>query len=75
MSHVDDVGKKAADGVDALDDLANAGRKKPLGETSSATKGYSNFADGMSPEDAARYISNNEKAFLMNFLKEQERQD
>lgn len=30
INSLDDVGKKAADGVDALDDLANAGRKKPL---------------------------------------------
>ena len=33
----------------------------------SATQGYSNFADGMSTEDAARYIANNEKAFFNEF--------
>ena len=30
----------------------------------SSTQGYSNFADGMSPEDATRYISNNAKSVL-----------
>lgn len=34
----------------------------------SSTQGYSNFADGMSPEDATRYISNNEKAFYNEFF-------
>lgn len=36
-------------------------------ESGRPTKGYSNFADGMSPEDAARYIANNEKAFFNEF--------
>ena len=36
-------------------------------EGGTPTQGYSNFADGMSPEDAARYIANNEKAFFNEF--------
>lgn len=32
-----------------------------------STQGYSNFADGMLPEDATRYILNNEKAFFNEF--------
>ena len=36
-------------------------------ESGKTTKGYSDFADGMSPEDAARYIANNEKAFFNEF--------
>lgn len=36
-------------------------------ESGTPTQGYSNFADGMSPEDAARYIANNEKAFFNEF--------
>ncbi len=30
--------------------------------------GYTSFADMMSPEDAARYIANNEKAFFNEFF-------
>lgn len=33
-------------------------------EGGTVTQGYSNFADGMSPEDVAKYIANNEKAFF-----------
>ena len=33
----------------------------------SSTQGYSNFANGMLPEDATRYILNNEKAFFSEF--------
>ena len=37
------------------------------GGTNLDVKGYSNFADGMSPEDAARYITNNEARFFEEF--------
>ena len=36
-------------------------------EGGTATQRYSNFADGMSPEDAVRYIANHEKAFFNEF--------
>ncbi|MDE6662799.1 MAG: hypothetical protein K2K46_05565 [Lachnospiraceae bacterium] len=36
-------------------------------EGGTVTQGYSNFADGMSPEDVAKYIANNEKAFFNEF--------
>ena len=46
-------------------------RKDPLkkdgSKGGSSTNGYSIFADGMSPEDATRYILNNEKAFFNEF--------
>ena len=43
-------------------DLLESGSKGGL-----STQGYSNFADGMLPEDATRYILNNEKAFFNEF--------
>ena len=42
--------------------LVDAGSKGGL-----STQGYSNFADGMLPEDATRCILNNEKAFFNEF--------
>lgn len=36
-------------------------------EGGTVTQKYSNFADGMLPEDAARYIANHEKAFFNEF--------
>ncbi len=49
---------------DFLKKLASA---EDVLEGGTPTHGYSNFADGMSPEDAARYIANNEKAFFNEF--------
>ena len=42
-------------------------RNESGGKGGTPIQGYSNFADGMSPEDAARYIANNEKAFFNEF--------
>ena len=41
--------------------------KKDGSKGGSSTNGYSIFADGMSPEDATRYILNNEKVFFNEF--------
>ena len=49
-------------------DLRNAGDVLESGSKGGlSTQGYSNFADGMLPEDATRYILNNEKAFFNEF--------
>ena len=63
------------DATGSLDDLPSgrSGTASEMGGESgskggSSTQGYSNFADGMSPEDATRYISNNEKAFYNEFF-------
>jgi len=50
-----------------LKEVTNKLRKGSQTEHNSTYKGYSDFADGMSPEDAARYIANNEKAFYNEF--------
>ena len=52
-----------ADGGAVLND-ADVGSAVKSG---SPTQGYSNFADGMSPEDATGYVLNNEKAFFNEF--------
>ena len=49
-------------------DLRNAGDVLESGSKGGlSTQGYSNFADGMLPEDATRCILNNEKAFFNEF--------
>ena len=49
-------------------DLRNAGDALESGSKGGlSTQGYSNFADGMLPEDATRCILNNEKAFFNEF--------
>jgi len=55
-------------------DLKNGGKSvegitESLGRSNGAgsIKGYSNFTDGMSPEDAARYIKSNETKFYVEF--------
>ena len=48
-----------------VDDLIDLQRKGF--EEGNGTKGYSDFADGMSQEDAARYIANNEAKFYSEF--------
>ena len=50
--------EKELAGSKLLDDVVGGGR---------TTQGYSNLADGMDPEDAVRYIINNEKAFFNEF--------
>ena len=57
LNHIDDV----ADVTKAFDDVSVSSKG------SVNTKGYSNFADGMSQEDAVRYISNNEEKFYIEF--------
>ncbi|MDR2088484.1 MAG: hypothetical protein LBP73_03910 [Clostridiales Family XIII bacterium] len=46
--------KIAAEGSERIDGIVS-------------TKGYSDFADGMSPDDAARYIASNETKFYAEF--------
>ena len=49
-------------------DLRNAGDVLESGSKGGlSTQGYSDFADGMLPEDATRCILNNEKAFFNEF--------
>ncbi len=57
------LGDVGADGGAVLND-ADVGSAVKSG---SPTQGYSNFADGMSPEDAIGYVLNNEKAFFNEF--------
>ena len=57
------LGDVGADGGAVLND-ADVGSGVKSG---SPTQGYSNFADGMSPEDATGYVLNNEKAFFNEF--------
>ena len=66
LGKMEDVADTAGDMAKAAgnvgDDIAEGALK---GGT--PTRGYSNFADGMSPEDASRHIANNEKAFFNEF--------
>ena len=55
------------EGIGETDVAGREGETGSVGEGGSSTQGYSNFADGMSPEDATRYILNNEKAFFNEF--------
>ena len=55
-------------GYEDVWDLRNAGDLLESGSKGGlSTQGYSDFADGMLPEDATRCILNNEKAFFNEF--------